>query len=128
MALWYYYPLAIIQGSPEATALHHQTLLKSINAIVTKCADHPVTASVVAAERSELDNIHFPLEHFKRETRIKWNRQPDDWYTFGRAPLDRLDNREPTSESYHYEEVNNLALYAVFLSLLTPMFYSNSAR
>lgn len=120
VALWYYYPPLLISGNPEATSIHQQMLLKSMNSASAKSAGRPITKNFLATERSELDNIHFPLAQFSRETRIKWNRHPDDWYTFGRPPLERTDNKEPTSEGYHHEEVNDPTLYVVLLIRSPP--------
>lgn len=111
VAIWYYYPYVVIQDNPEATSVHQKVLWNSVNGVVAKNAGHAVTANFVATERSELDNIHFPPKEFKRETRIKWNRQPDEWYTFGGSrTLEPVDNKNPASEGYHYEEVNDPAL------------------
>ncbi|KAF8316876.1 S-adenosyl-L-methionine-dependent methyltransferase [Clavulina sp. PMI_390] len=111
LAIWFYYPTVLMPSSTEVTAIHCHTLRANLQRTMTRNAGKPVVSYLKDTWRSELDNIAFPQNLWKNETRIRWNCQEDNWYRFDPShAVERIDRRGFGSEGYVEKNVDDLSL------------------
>ncbi|KAF8316875.1 S-adenosyl-L-methionine-dependent methyltransferase [Clavulina sp. PMI_390] len=109
LAIWFYYPTVLIPSSAAASSIHYRTMNENFHRVVARSARRAALSEFRDSWRSEADNIAFPVDQWKNETRIRWNRQEDNWYLLDSDHfVERIDKRGLESEGYVEKSIDDL--------------------